>query len=160
MLFRSAYGRQTLKVADGNDVEEISRALAAAVADITRPTLILVRTHLGYGSPKQDSFKAHGSPLGADDVAATKAKLGWPAAPDFLVPDAAAKHFLEALQRGEKAEGQWNARMKAYGVVYPDLAKELEGRLAGRLPEGWAADMPAFPAEDRKSTRLNSSHRR
>jgi transketolase len=142
-----AYGWQTIKVADGNDVDEIDRALAAAVADITRPTLILVRTHLGYGSPKQDSFKAHGSPLGVEDVAATKAKLGWPAAPDFLVPDAAGKKFLEAQARGEKLEGEWNQRMKAYGKVYPALAKELEGRLGGDLPAGWDADMPDFPAD-------------
>ncbi len=142
-----AYGWQTIKVADGNDVETIDRALAAAVADVTRPTLILVRTHLGYGSPKQDSFKAHGSPLGADDVAATKAKLGWPASPDFLVPEAAGKHFLEAQQKGEQAEAEWNERVKAYGTAYPDLAKEFAGRLAGQLPAGWDADMPTFPAD-------------
>ena len=142
-----AYGWQTIKVADGNDVEAIDRALASAVADITRPTLILVRTHLGYGSPKQDSFKAHGSPLGADDVAATKAKLGWPASPDFLVPDAAGKHFLEARQNGEKAEAEWNGRMKAYRTAYPDLAAEMEDRLAGKLAKGWDADMPKFPAD-------------
>ncbi len=142
-----AYGWQTLHVADGNDVEEISRALEDAIADVTRPTLILVRTHLGYGSPKQDSFKAHGSPLGADDVAATKAKLGWPASPDFLVPEGASRKFLAAQSDGEKAEGEWNQRMKAYGSAFPDLAREFEGRLRGELPEGWDADMPQFPAD-------------
>jgi transketolase len=142
-----AYGWQTIKVADGNDVEEIDRAIAAGVADVTRPTLILVRTHLGFGSPKQDSFKAHGSPLGADDVAATKAKLGWPAAPDFLVPDEASQHFLEAQHKGEKLEAEWNRRLAAYGQAYPELSKELVGRLASQLPEGWSADMPTFPAD-------------
>ena len=150
-----AYGWQTLQVADGNDVEELDRALQSAVADVTRPTLILVRTHLGYGSPKQDSFKAHGSPLGADDVAATKAKLGWPASPDFLVPEAASRRFLAAQTAGEKAEGEWNRRMTAYAKAFPELSKELESRLRGELPAGWDADMPSFPADDKGlSTRV------
>ncbi|MET0383544.1 MAG: transketolase [Burkholderiaceae bacterium] len=142
-----AYGWQTIKVADGNDVGEIDRALAAAVADVTRPTLIVVRTHLGYGSPKQDSFKAHGSPLGAGDVAATKARLGWPAQPDFLVPDAASRRFLQARHEGERAEADWNRRMKAYRAAHGDAAQELEDRLAGRLPRDWAAALPRFPSD-------------
>jgi transketolase len=142
-----AYGWQTIHVADGNDVAELDRALKAAVADTERPTLILVRTHLGYGSPKQDSFKAHGSPLGAKDVAATKAKLGWPAAPDFYVPEAASRKFLEAQAQGEKAEGEWKLRMAAYAEAFPELARELKGRLAGELPAGWDADLPVFPAD-------------
>ena len=142
-----AYGWQTLTVADGNDVDAIDRALQSAVADTTRPTLILVRTHLGYGSPKQDSFKAHGSPLGDKDVKATKDKLGWPEAPDFYVPDAAARKFLEAQSAGEKAEGQWKQRMAAYAQAFPDQARELQARLRGELPEGWDADMPVFPAD-------------
>jgi len=150
-----AYGWQTIRVADGNDVEEIERAIAAGVADAERPTLILVRTHLGFGSPKQDSFKAHGSPLGADDVAATKARLGWPATPDFLVPEAARRHFLEAQTKGARQEAAWDARMQAYRAAFPDLAAELEGRLRGDLPAGWDADMPAFPADEKGlSTRV------
>jgi transketolase len=142
-----AYGWQTLRVADGNDVDELDRALQAAVADTTRPSLILVRTHLGYGSPKQDSFKAHGSPLGAADVAATKATLGWPASPDFLVPEAASKRFMRAQTNGEKAEGEWRQRMDAYAKALPELSKELESRLRGELPPGWDAAMPTFPAD-------------
>jgi transketolase len=142
-----AYGWQTLTVADGNDVDAIDRALQSAVADTTRPTLILVRTHLGYGSPKQDSFKAHGSPLGDKDVKATKDKLGWPESPDFYVPDAAARKFGEAPRAGRKAEDEWNQRMRAYAQAFPDQARELEGRLRGDLPEGWDADMPSFPAD-------------
>ena len=142
-----AYGWQTLRVADGNDVDALDRALQSAVADTTRPSLILVRTHLGYGSPKQDSFKAHGSPLGDKDVAATKAKLGWPESPAFYVPDAAAAKFREAQQAGEKAEGEWNRRMDAYAKAFPEQAKELEARLKGELPAGWDADMPTFPAD-------------
>ena len=142
-----AYGWQTIHVADGNDVEAIDKALEDAVADTTRPTLILVRTHLGYGSPKQDSFKAHGSPLGEKDVAATKAKLGWPAEPPFYVPDAASKRFLEAQNAGEKAEGEWNRRMTAYAAAFPAQARELEARLRGELPDGWDAELPTFPAD-------------
>ena len=142
-----AYGWQTLTVADGNDVDAIDQALKDAVADTTRPTLILVRTHLGYGSPKQDSFKAHGSPLGEKDVAATKAKLGWPAEPAFYVPEAASVKFLEAQAAGEKAEGEWTQRMKAYAEAFPDQSKELEARLRGDLADGWDADMPTFPAD-------------
>jgi transketolase len=143
----AAYGWQTIHVADGNDVLELDRALKAAVADTERPSLILVRTHLGYGSPKQDSFKAHGSPLGEKDVAATKARLGWPAEPAFYVPEAASRKFLEAQTQGEKAEGEWNQRMAAYAEAFPDRAKELQGRLRGELPAGWDADLPTFPAD-------------
>ncbi len=142
-----ACGWQTLRVADGNDIEAIDRALQSAVADTTRPSLILVRTHLGYGSPKQDSFKAHGSPLGAADVAATKARLGWPAAPDFLVPEAAGRRFLAALGEGEQAEAAWRRRMDAYAQAFPDLAAQLQARLRGELPAGWDADLPRFPAD-------------
>jgi transketolase len=142
-----AYGWQTIHVADGNDIDAIDKALKDAVADTARPSLILVRTHLGYGSPKQDSFKAHGSPLGDKDVAATKAKLGWPAEPAFYVPEAASRKFLEAQSAGEKAEGEWNRRMKAYAAAFPEQARELEARLRGELPEGWDADMPVFPAD-------------
>jgi transketolase len=150
-----AYGWQAIRVEDGNDVEAIDRALAAAVAETARPSLILVRTHLGYGSPKQDSFKAHGSPLGAEDVAKTKAALGWPAAPDFLVPDAAGRRFREALGQGERLEAEWNGRMRAYAGAFPDAAKELGQRLRGELPAGWDADLPVFPADGKGlSTRV------
>jgi transketolase len=142
-----AYGWQALRVDDGNDVDALDRALAQAVADTTRPTLILVRTHLGFGSPKQDSFKAHGSPLGDKDVKATKDKLGWPEAPDFFVPDAAARKFAEANRTGARAEADWNERLRAYAAAFPDLARELEARLRGELPAGWDSDMPRFPAD-------------
>ena len=142
-----AYGWQTLSVADGNDVAAICAALDAARADTTRPSLILVRTHLGYGSPEQDSFKAHGSPLGVEDVKKTKQKLGWPVEPDFLVPEAALAHFREALLRGAEAEAAWNGRLDGYTKAYPELAKELQDRLRGELPAGWDADIPVFPAD-------------
>ncbi|TPG46611.1 transketolase [Rhodanobacter glycinis] len=142
-----AYGWQTIHVADGNDLVAIHAALDAARADTTRPSLILVRTHIGYGSPEQDTFKAHGSPLGVEDVRKTKEKLGWPVEPDFLLPPPALAHFREALDRGVAAERAWNSRMDVYTKTFPELATELQGRLDGELPLGWDADIPVFPAD-------------
>ena len=142
-----AYGWQTIDVADGNDLAAIDAALAAARAETGRPSLILVRTHLGFGSPEQDSFKAHGSPLGVADVAKTKANLGWPSEPAFLVPPEAAAHFRTALERGAAAQAEWNARMAAYRVAVADLAGELDARLHDELPAGWDADVPTFHAD-------------
>jgi transketolase len=143
-----AYGWHTAVVADGNDVEAIARALEAARAQTSRPSLVLVRTHIGYGSPnKQDSYEAHGSPLGVDEVRLTKERLGWPPEPPFLVPDAALAHMREALARGARDEAAWNARMQAYEQAFPDLAAELQHRLRGELPAGWDADIPVFPAD-------------
>ncbi|MDW2981180.1 transketolase [Rhodanobacter sp. KK11] len=142
-----AYGWQVIHVADGNDLAAIDAALEAARADTARPSLILVRTHIGYGSPEQDTFKAHGSPLGVEDVRKTKEKLGWPIEPDFLLPTPALAHFREALDRGVEAERAWNSRMDGYTHAFPELARELQSRLDGALPVGWDADIPTFPAD-------------
>jgi transketolase len=142
-----AYGWQTIKVDDGNDLAAIDKALNDAVAETSRPTLILVRTHIGYGSPKQDSYKAHGSPLGKEDVKATKEKLGWPTEPDFLVPEPALSHFREALQRGTRAQADWNDCMRDYAKAFPELAGELQRRLRGELPKDWDADIPTFETD-------------
>jgi len=142
-----AYGWQTISVDDGNDLDAIEAALTAARDETGRPSLILVRTHLGFGSPLQDSFKAHGSPLGAENVKKTKEALGWPVEPPFLIPDEALAHLREAMQRGKEAETAWNARIDAYAKAQPDLARELQQRLRGELPSGWDADIPAFPAD-------------
>ncbi len=129
-----SYGWQTIVVANGNDVDAIGEALDSARAETSRPSLILVRTHIGYGSPEQDSFKAHGSPLGVEDVNKTKQTLGWPTEPAFFVPDVVRAQFREAIDRGAHAEAEWNARMDAYAKALPDLAKELQSRLRGELP--------------------------
>jgi transketolase len=143
-----AYGWHTQSIGDGNDLEAIARALRAARGETERPSLILVRTHLGYGSPhKQDTFEAHGSPLGEEEVKLTKEALGWPAEPPFYIPDRALRHFREALGRGEQAEAAWNARLAAYAQEYPELARELRQVMRGELPEGWDADIPNFPAD-------------
>jgi transketolase len=143
-----AYGWQTISVADGNDLPSIEAALRSARADTTRPTLIAVRTHLGYGSPhKQDTFEAHGSPLGVDEVRDTKQRLGWPVEPPFLIPEAALAHFREAIPHGEHAERAWADGMAALRRAAPDLADELQQRIDGRLPKGWDAEIPVFAAD-------------
>ena len=143
-----SYGWHTAFVAEGNDVEAINAALQTARAETKRPSLILVRTHIGYGSPhKHDSFEAHGSPLGVDEVRLTKQHLGWPTEPPFLIPDAALAHMREALTRGARDEAAWNTRMAAYAQAFPDLAAELQRSLRAELPPGWNADIPLFPAD-------------
>jgi transketolase len=143
-----AYGWHTQSVSDGNDLGAIEAALHAARAEIERPSLILVRTHLGYGSPnKQDTFEAHGSPLGEEEVRLTKRNLGWPVEPAFLVPDAALAHFREALEQGAQAQAAWNARLADYARTFPDLAKEFEQLRAGAAAANWDADIPVFPAD-------------
>ena len=140
-----AYGWHTILVEDGNDLAAIEAALTQARAETRRPSLILIRTHIG--SPEQDSFEAHGSPLGVDDVRKTKEKLNWPVEPAFLVPDAALAHFREALGRGAKDEAAWNERLASYTHAFPELASELQRSLRGELPAGWNADIPVFPAD-------------
>ena len=133
---------------DGNDVEAIDLALRAARNETRRPSLILVRTHLGYGSPnKQDTFEAHGSPLGVEEVKLTKQNLGWPVEPLFHIPPEALAHFREALPRGQHAESEWRDRFSRYATKHPDLAREFQERMRGELPAGWDADIPVFPAD-------------
>jgi transketolase len=152
-----AYGWQTIEVADGNDLAAIETALTRAQAETRRPSLILVRTHIGYGSPKQDSFEAHGSPLGADNVRLTKQNLGWPVEPAFLVPDDALAHCREALARGAEREASWNDRRTAYADAFPELAADLERSLRGELPDGWDADIPVFPPDPKGTATREAS---
>ncbi len=142
-----ACGWHTIAVPDGNDLDALDRALREACEVTDRPTLVLVRTHIGYGSPVQDSFEAHGSPLGAEAVAQTKRNLGWPVEPPFLVPDDALAHCRQAVQRGKQAEEEWEGRRQAFANAFPDVAAELAGCLANELPHGWDADIPVFPAD-------------
>ncbi|HVA55811.1 MAG TPA: transketolase [Gammaproteobacteria bacterium] len=144
----AAYGWHTQFIEDGNDSTAIDTALRAARAESKRPSLLLVRTHLGYGSPnKQDSFEAHGSPLGVEEVKLSKQNLGWPVEPAFYIPEAALKHFREALTRGRQAQALWHSQFNAYAKAFPDLAEELQQRIDGELPKGWDADIPVFPAD-------------
>jgi transketolase len=144
-----SYGWHTQCVEDGNDLDALDRAIMAARQEGDRPSLILVNTHIGYGSPnKQDTYQAHGSPLGEEEVKLTKQNLGWPAEPDFFVPGRVLDYFREAVDRGKKAEAEWEARFQAYSEEYPDLAKEFEAVIQFKLPENWDSKAPHFASEN------------
>ena len=149
----AAYGWHIQTVEDANNIEAIEQALATARAEVHKPSLILVRSHLGFGSPnKQDKIDAHGSPLGADEVALTKRALGWPEQPPFLIPDGAASPFTNGGAHGAHHQAEWMDRLAAYERAFPDEARELKqlmqgGAGAGELPAGWDADIPVFPAD-------------
>ncbi len=153
-----AYGWHTQTVENGNDLAAIDLALRSAQAEGERPSLILVRTHIGYGSPnKQDTFGAHGSPLGDKEVKLTKQAMGWPLDPPFYIPDQALAHFRLALERGKQANSEWDARFSDYAKAFPDLASEFQRAMAGELPKDWAADLPIFPADPKgMATRVAS----
>ena len=144
-----AYGWHTFEVEDGNDLEAIEAAICAAKAETGRPTLVRVKTHIGFGSPnKQDTASAHGSPLGPDEVALTKRALGWPLEPDFHIPDEARNAFDGARERGTTAEKEWNELLDRYRQAHPEPAAELDARLAGELPAGWDELLPRFEPGD------------
>jgi transketolase len=143
-----ACGWHTLAVEDGNDLASIERAIRAARAEKLRPSLILVRTHIGFGSPnKQDSFQSHGAPLGVEEVRLTKQNLGWPVEPLFYVPEEALRFFRRALDRGREAEKEWSSGFEAYAGEFPELALEFERVMRGDLAKGWDAGLPLFPPD-------------
>jgi transketolase len=142
-----AQGWHVQRVSDGNDVNSIDAAIKKAKED-PRPSIILCRTHIGYGSPKkQDTAECHGEPLGEEELKAAKQKLGWPVEPKFYVPDDVQKHFRAAIDRGKRLQSDWETSLQRYRQSYPDLAAELERRLAGRLPQGWNDSLPTFPVD-------------
>ncbi|QWV96184.1 transketolase [Geomonas nitrogeniifigens] len=145
----AAFGWQVLEVEDGNDLAAIAGALDEARAESRRPSLIMVRTRIGFGSGKQDSFEAHGAPLGADEVLRSKKRLGWPPEPEFLIPQPALGHFRRALEQGGAAQREWEALRARYAVEYPEPAAELELALSGELPAGWQEALPEFPADEK-----------
>jgi transketolase len=149
----AAYGWHTQRIEDGNDTAAVRAALTAAQAD-DRPSLIAVRTHIGYGSPdKQDSSKAHGAPLGAEEVRLTKEAYGWDPDKSFYVPDEALSVFRSAVPAGEQLVAAWEERLAAYRAAYPDAAAEFERRLQRRLPQGWADGLPSYGPDDAMATR-------
>ncbi|MGH7569410.1 MAG: transketolase [Gemmatimonadales bacterium] len=144
-----AYGWHVQRVADGNDLGVLDAALRAARRVADKPSLVIIRTHIAYGSPhKQDTAEAHGAPLGADEVKLTKQNLGWPSLEPFYVPEEALARWRTARDRGARLEADWSGRFAAYGRAHPELAAELERRLAGTLPEGWDGGLPAFTPKD------------
>ena len=143
-----AYAWHVQRVEDGNDVQAISEALQAACAETERPSLILVRTHIGFGSPKQDSSDAHGAPLGPEATKETKAAAGWPLEPSFFVPDEAREHMRRALERGAARQKEWEALLAAYAKAHTDIASTFIRTMRGELPDGWNAGIPVFKASD------------
>jgi len=153
-----AYGWHTQTIDDGNDLQAIERAMRAAQSEMERPSLIHVRTHIGYGAPnKQDTYEVHGSPLGEEEVALAKHHLSWPLEPPFHIPERALEHFRRAVEQGRQAEADWNASLSAYAEAFPKLASELRYRMYGELPEDWDVDIPHFPPDPKgMATRVAS----
>ncbi|MEB3100987.1 transketolase [Ferviditalea candida] len=148
-----SYGWQTLRVEDGNDLEEIGRAIKQAKADLSRPTLIEVKTVIGFGSPnkagKGGHAGPHGSPLGKEEARLTKQFYGWPEEPDFLVPDEVRQNFAGIKEKGRLEEDAWNRMMAEYRSSYPELADQFKLAANGQLPEGWDADLPVYSTADK-----------
>jgi transketolase len=150
----SGYSWRVLHVDDGNDLDAIAAAVAAAAADESAPALIRIRTHIGFGAPtKQDTAEAHGAPLGPEEAAATRRALGWPIAEPFVVPPEVYAHCRMAGERGAAARLAWHERLEACRRRHPERTAELERRLAGELPEGWDAALPDFAGVASTATR-------
>jgi len=142
-----AYHWHVQIVDDGNDVDAVDRAIQAAKAD-PRPSLIACRTTIGFGAPhKQGTAKAHGEPLGEEELRLAKENLVWPVEPKFYIPDDVLAHFRQAVDCGRQAEDEWNEKFSAYQQEHPELAGELKRRLDGELPQNWDANLPDFPAD-------------
>jgi transketolase len=143
------HGWHVQTVADGNDLGALGRATDAAKAAAERPSLVIVKSQIGYGSPKQGTFGVHGSPLSAEQVIETKRKLGYPSEEPFFIPPEALAHLRGAVERGKKAEAEWRGRLEAYRRAHPDLAAELERVTKGELPKDWDQDIPTFAPTDK-----------
>ena len=143
------YGWHVQSIADGNDLAGIGRATDAALAEAERPSLVIVRTEIGYASPKQGTFGVHGTPLDAAQVVETKRKLGYPSEEPFFIPDEALRQLRSAVERGRAAEALWRERFEAYRGAHPDLAMEFERVMAGKLPEGWDSGIPTFTTAEK-----------
>ena len=153
-----AYEWQVQQVEDGNDLEAIARAIQAAQDERQRPSLIAVRTFIGWGSPnKQNKASAHGEPLGVEELGLTKANLCWPAEPSFCLPEPALAAFRRAVDQGEKMEKEWSSLTRSYEQLFPGPALEFKQVLRGELPRGWDADIPSFPADPKGAATRNIS---
>ncbi|MBN2059153.1 MAG: transketolase [Deltaproteobacteria bacterium] len=143
-----AYNWHVLRVNDGNDTGAIFKALNDAKHEAERPSLIILRTHIAFGSPnKQDSASAHGEPLGEDEVRLTKKNLAWPEDSSFMIPEQALKIFRKSIEQGEKAEAGWKAKFESYGQVFPELAERWIQDIKGELADGWDSNIPVFGKE-------------
>jgi transketolase len=155
----ASYGWHVQNVGErANDLDALTTALDAARHEAERPSLIIVRSHIGFGSPHfQDTPAAHGSPLGEEEVALTKRVYGWPEDAHFLVPERALAHMRQAVERGTQLEATWNDQFEAYQEAHPGLAEAFQAALRGELPAGWDAEMPHFqPGDGPVATRAAS----
>jgi transketolase len=154
-----AYGWNVTHVSDANDLHALSNAYGSFLQNSNAPTLIVVNSHIGYGSPhKQDSNAAHGEPLGEDEVRLVKKFYGWPEDAKFLVPDGIIKNFAESFgKRGRKVREQWAELFADYAKKYPDLAGQINRMEHGELPDGWDKNLPSFPADPKGIATRESS---
>ncbi|MDV6345083.1 transketolase [Nitrosomonas sp. Is37] len=143
-----AYGWHVLSVANGNDIDAIEQAINAARSELSRPSLLLIRTHVGYGSPKQDTASAHGEPLGEEALKATKKNFGWPLEPEFYIPKEAQAHFQTAITKGANWEKEWNEMLDAYQKEHSALAVTFRRLLQRELPNGWNENLPSFSTKE------------
>jgi transketolase len=151
-----ALGWHTQAVEDGNDVDAIESAIRAAQAEKDRPSLIRVHTHIGYGSPKQDSNKAHGEALGPEATRATKEKLNWPQEPRFLIPTDVKAHCRTVADRGVRTQSEWSGRLYQYKKKHADLAAQFEAARFEKHPKKWQESLPVFSSEKPLATRAAS----
>ena len=151
-----AYGWQHILVKDGNDLDEIEAAIEAAKAEMDKPTLIEVKTVIGYGAPKEGTSSVHGAPIGEEGITAAKAVYGWEY-PDFTVPEEVAARFKETMiDEGQKAEEAWNEMFKNYEHAHPELAKQFKEAFANQLPEGWEQELPKYELGTSAASRVTS----
>jgi transketolase len=149
-----SFGWHVISLPDGNDLEAIDRAIREAKAENQRPSLIAVRTHIGYGSPLHDSPKVHGEPMGPENARATRKNLGWPDLPPFSVPIEVQAHYRQAIPRGTALETEWVDLFRRYSQKYPDLSQQFKNMMDGVFPENWGSGLPSFsPSEGSMSTR-------
>src|SRR5262245_237757 len=154
----AAYGWNVTTVADANDLDQIERALHDFESEHERPTLVVVHSHIGYGTEVEDTPKAHGKPLGPEGVKAAKRFYGWPEDSEFLVPEGVYEHFADGIgARGRTAREEWEALFADYRSSYADLADEIERMQRRELPDGWDADIPVFPADEKGIASRDSS---
>jgi transketolase len=146
----TSYHWNVLRVGDANDTDLLDRAIQSALKETDRPSLVIVDSHIAWGAPtKQDTSAAHGEPLGEEEIRLTKQRYGWPPEAKFLVPDEVSKYTERSVDRGRKAEEEWNGRFGAYKSAHPALAEEWELMLSGELPDGWDQNIPTFPADEK-----------
>ena len=153
-----AYGWHVQNLGEDMALDRLEEAIAAAKADEGRPSLIILRTHIGVGSPnKQDTFSVHGSPLGEDEVKLTKEAYGWDPDAQFLVPDEVTEDFASVPERGKEAQSEWEQRLGSYREAHPEPAEQLDLVMENSLPSGWDAELPRFdPGDDAIATRKAS----